>query len=55
VLSPGAGPQHEERFFRPGHALENVRDRMRLFAGPGAGVEVAGEGGQVRVSLVLAG
>ncbi len=41
-------------FFREGHALANVRERLALYAGKGAGVRVAtDEPGHVRVSLVL--
>lgn len=54
VLSAGDGPVQQERFFRAGHALENVRERLRLFGGPNAGVAVCDDGSQVRVSLVLA-
>jgi Histidine kinase len=54
VLSPGDGSIQKDRFFRPGHALENVRDRLKLFAGPNAGVDVNGDATRVRVSLVLA-
>ena len=58
VLSPGAGAFEKERFFRPGHALENVRDRLRLFGGANAGVDVGmglgDDATRVRVSLVLA-
>ncbi len=41
-------------FFREGHALANVRDRLALYAGKGAGVRVTtDEPGYVRVSLVV--
>lgn len=43
-----------EEFFRAGHALANVRDRLALYAGNGAAVHVGtGEPGQVCVSLVV--
>jgi LytS/YehU family sensor histidine kinase len=59
VLSASDGPVQQDRFFLAGHALENVRDRLRLFGGPQAGVEIGSvamgnAGPQVRVSLVLA-
>jgi hypothetical protein len=54
VLSPGDGDIQKDRFFRPGHALENVRDRLKLFGGSKAGVDVGEEATRVRVSLVLA-
>lgn len=54
VLSPGAGAFEKERFFRPGQALENVRDRLKLFAGAKAEVDVREDATRVRVSLVLA-
>ena len=53
VLSAGDGSVQEERFFRTGHALENVRDRLRLFGGPKADLAIGQDGPQVRVSLVL--
>jgi LytS/YehU family sensor histidine kinase len=58
VLSPNDGPVEPALFFRTGHALENVRQRLKLFAGEAAGVDVE-EGAieedarTVRVSLVL--
>jgi hypothetical protein len=53
VLSASDGPVQEDRFFRTGHALENVRDRLRLFGGPKADLSIGHDGPQVRVSLVL--
>ncbi len=47
-------PSRERPFFRTGHALENVRDRLKLFAGEKASVDIAQETlDRVRVSLVL--
>jgi hypothetical protein len=55
VLSPSDGVVEQSEFFRRGHALENVRDRLKLFAGERSGVDVGGEDAtRVRVSLVLA-
>jgi len=54
VLSPSDGAVQKDRFFRPGHALENVRDRLQLFGGAKSGVDIADEAAQIRVSLVLA-
>ena len=54
VFSPADGVPAGPQFFREGHALANVRDRLQLHAGPQAHVDVA-DGGpdRVRVSLVL--
>ncbi len=53
VFSPGDKPVTAD-FFREGHALANVRDRLRLHAGAAADVAVApGGGDRLRVSLVL--
>jgi sensor histidine kinase YesM len=54
VLSSVDGVIQKDRFFRPGHALENVRDRLKLFAGPMADVDVSEDASRVRVSLVFA-
>jgi sensor histidine kinase YesM len=41
-------------FFREGHALANVRDRLQLHAGAAANVDIGQDaGGRLRVSLVL--
>jgi sensor histidine kinase YesM len=54
VSSPASGPSESGPFFRDGHALENVRDRLKLFAGDQANVDIGREGpARVRVSLVL--
>jgi Histidine kinase len=54
VVSPGSGETDSRQFFREGHALENVRDRLKLFAGERAGVEIGNEDpARLRVSLVL--
>lgn len=53
VFSPSAGEIEAGRFFREGHALANVRDRLRLHAGEKAGVDVEHGSGKVRVSLVV--
>jgi hypothetical protein len=54
VFSPAAGEIEPGRFFRDGHALANVRDRLRLHSGEKAGVDVATESdARVRVSLIL--
>jgi LytS/YehU family sensor histidine kinase len=50
VLSPKDG----KAVFRAGHALENVRDRLKLFGGEKSGVEFGEDPAHVRVSLVLA-
>ncbi len=50
VMSPKDG----KVVFRPGHALENVRDRLRLFGGAKSGVDIAEDSPRTRVSLVLA-
>jgi LytS/YehU family sensor histidine kinase len=54
VLSPKDGKVDTDQFFRPGHALENVRDRLKLFAGARSGVDVSNDSLRVCVSLVLA-
>lgn len=54
VFSPVEGDLDPARFFREGHALANIRDRLRLHNGDEASVDVAREGNdRVRVSLVL--
>jgi LytS/YehU family sensor histidine kinase len=54
VSSPIEEPFDRSRFFRDGHALSNVRDRLKLYAGENADVDVAEEApDRVRVSLVL--
>ena len=53
VLNPAEDAAGAE-FFREGHALANVRDRLALYAGGLAAVQVGtDEPGQVRVSLVI--
>jgi hypothetical protein len=54
VSSPAVGIAESRSFFRSGHALENVRDRLKLFAGEGASVDIGREDpARVCVSLVL--
>jgi hypothetical protein len=54
VFSPVDGKIDSGRFFREGHALENVRDRLKLFAGENARVDISEEAAdRVRVSLVV--
>jgi sensor histidine kinase YesM len=51
VFSPATGTPV---FFREGHALANVRDRLQLHAGAAANVDIAQDGAdRLRVSLVL--
>ncbi|MCU1261911.1 MAG: histidine kinase internal region [Bryobacterales bacterium] len=51
VFSP---PSATPVFFREGHALANIRDRLQLQAGGAANVDIAQDGaGRMRVSLVL--
>jgi hypothetical protein len=51
VFSPANG---SPAFFREGHALANVRDRLQLYAGDTANVDIAPAGcDRLRVSLVL--
>jgi Histidine kinase len=54
VLSPNDGAVAPRQFFRTGHALENVRERLKLFGGESAGVDVSEDSSRVRVTLVLA-
>lgn len=46
-------PETPPRHRRPGHrmALDNIRERLRLYYGPGARLETLDEGGAFRVSL----
>ena len=51
VFSP---PSATPVFFREGHALANVRDRLQLHAGGAANVDIAQDGAsRLRVSLVV--
>lgn len=54
VFSPSESIPQPAQFFREGHALANVRDRLQLHAGGIANVGIAADGSdRVRVSLVL--
>lgn len=54
VVSPANQRNGERQFFREGHALENVRDRLKLFAGQAAGVDIGEDDPErIRVTLVL--
>ncbi|MEO8028192.1 MAG: histidine kinase [Bryobacteraceae bacterium] len=53
VSNPMEGRLDTERLWRPGHALYNVRERLRLHGGANASVAIAQTGDQVRVVLKL--